>query len=113
MKPRYLQLSSVLFFALSAASAGAAEATIGVTEPLQPRQDLIDSRDTIRNAESDRMLKQLQQERQKLAQLKRTLTDRHPEVMMTSKRIADLEARLREQGVLTTPPEGLQKAPTK
>jgi hypothetical protein len=111
MTRRYLQLCTVLFFAASAASAGAAQATIDVPERPPPRQDLIDSRSAVRQAEVGRLTRQLQQERQKLSELRQRFTDQHPDVMSTSRKIADLEARLLELGVRTTPPERFQNAP--
>jgi len=111
MTQRHLRLFTVLFIALPAVLASAAEATIEVPERSPPRQDLIDSRDTVRKAERDRMYMQLLQQRQILAELRQRYSEQHPDVVATSRRVAELEARLREQGLLTTPPEGFRKDP--
>lgn len=111
MKLRNLPSICVLAAGYASSCALAAEATIDPPERSPPRQDLIDSRDIVRNAEAGRLLKELDAERQKRARLQKIYTDAHPDLLLSARKIAELEARLGALGVRTTPPPGAGKSP--
>lgn len=75
-----------------------------------PQQSLIDSRPMLRAAERTRVYAQLLQERQRLGELRRGLGDQHGDVKASEKKVTELEARLRELGLIIVVPEGSRRS---